>query len=150
MKIIKKQVDGQAELEVEIRYPEMDEYVRSLISRIENFDHVVYGTSNGRQCKIKINDIYYVESVDKRTFIYTETSVFYSALRLYQLFEKLKDCDFVQVSKFCIVNINALESIRSIHNSRLELTLINGNKINVSRTYLSGIKAAFAPKEKTE
>ena len=150
LKIIKKQVAGQTELEVEIRYSEMDEFVSSLVNRIEYFDHVVFGIKNERQFKIKISDVYYVESVDKRTFIYTESSVFYSPLKLYQLFETLKDYDFVQVSKFCILNINALESIRSILNSRLEAALINGNKINVSRTYLSGIKAAFMPKEKTK
>ncbi len=147
MKLIKKQIDGQAETEIEIRYDKLDTEVIKLIERIEQTENFIYGTDNGRQYKIRIGDIYYAESVDKKTFIYTKDAVFRSELRLYQLSEMLKADDFVQVSRFCIVNMNVLESIRTLFNSRLEVTLINGEKINVSRTYLNNINMAFASKE---
>lgn len=144
MKFIKKQLDGLAETEIEIRYAKMDNEVIKLIERIEQTESFIYGTDNGRRYKIRINDIYYAESVDKQTFIYTKKGVFRSELRLYQLIERLKADDFVQVSKFCVINMNVLESIRSLFNSRLEVTLTNGEKVNVSRTYLAKIKMAFA------
>ena len=144
MKVIKKQVAGQAEVEVEIRYAEMDAAVIDLMKRIERGDHYIFGTDNGRQYKIHASDIYYAESVDKKTFIYTKEAVFRSELRLYQLIAALREYDFIQVSKSCVINMNVLESIRTIVNSRLEAALINGEKIHVSRTYLAGIKAAFA------
>ena len=147
MKVIKKQIESQSEIEVEVRYAKMDSTVHGLIKRIEHFGRSIYGTDNGRQYKIQVGDIYYIESVDKKTFIYTKEAVFRSELRLYQLFEILKETDFVQVSKFCIVNMDVMESIRTLPGSRMESTLINGEKINVSRTYLSEIKAAFIAKE---
>lgn len=147
MKLIKKQINGQDETEVEIRYAQMDAAVSELIERIEQTANFIYGTDNGRQYKIRISDIYYAESVDKKTFIYTKDAVFRSELRLYQLIKMPKADDFVQVSKFCLINMNVLESIRTLFNSRLEVTLINGEKVNVSRTYLAKIKLAFASKE---
>lgn len=150
MKLIKKQINGQAEIEVEVRYDKLDAEVVKLFERIEQTDNFIYGTDNGRQYKIRTNDIYYAESVDKKTFIYTKEAVFRSELRLYQLGEILRANDFVQVSRFCIINMNVLESIRTLFNSRLEATLINGEKINVSRTYLSHVNMAFASKEECE
>ncbi|HWQ74703.1 MAG TPA: LytTR family DNA-binding domain-containing protein, partial [Syntrophomonas sp.] len=56
----------------------------------------------------------------------------------------------VQVSKSCLINMNVLESIRTLFNSRLEATLINGEKVNVSRTYLAAIRDAFVTMEEIE
>ncbi len=148
--LIKKQQDGLPEIEVELRYAVLDQTAQNLIKHIEQFDQHICGLDNGRQYKISVTDIYYIESVDKKTFIYTKTAVFRSELRLYQLHEKLKGFNFVQISKFCLVNINVMESIRSIANSRLEALLINGEKVNVSRTYLGNIKEIFARMEEAE
>jgi len=143
---MKKQSD-LAETEVEIRYTELNDDIRNLARRIEQYDSYICGPDSERQYRIRISDMYYVESVDKKTFIYTKTEVFRSELRLYELLEKVKDFDFVQVSKACIVNINVIDSIRSLVNSRLQATLTNNEKVNVSRTFLPQIKAAFSEKE---
>ena len=147
MKLIKKQIDEQTEIEVEIRFAEMNDEVAGLIQRIEKGEKTIYGTDNGRHYVIKINDIHYVENVDKKTFIYTKDSVFRSELRLYRITEMLSTEDFVQVSKSCVVNINIIESLQSLANSRLQATLSNGEKINVSRKFLPKIKAAFFREE---
>jgi DNA-binding LytR/AlgR family response regulator len=147
LKLIKKQIDGQFEVEVEVRYARMDSEVVKLIERIEKTESYIYGTDNGRQQKILTCDIFYVESVDKKTFIYTDGAVFRSELQLYKLIEILNTDDFVQISKSCLLNLDVLESIKTLPNSRLEATLINGEKLNVSRTYLTKIKMAFTSKE---
>jgi DNA-binding LytR/AlgR family response regulator len=147
VKLIKNQIDGQIEIEVEIRFAELDAEVVKLIERIEHIESFIYGTDSGRQYKIRTSDIYYAESVDKKTFIYTKDAVYRSEYRLYRLIEMLKASDFVQVSKSCLINMNVLDSIRTLFNSRLEVTLINGEKVNVSRTYLNNINMAFASKE---
>ena len=147
MKLIKKQIDGLREIEVELRYAVMDAEVTKLIDCIEQTEKYVLGTDNGRHHKIRVSDIYYAESIDKKTFIYTENSIFRTTLRLYQLFDSVKNINFIQISKFCFVNIDVLESVRVLSNSRLEATLINGEKIHVSRTYLNDLKKAFSSRE---
>ncbi len=92
---------------------------------------------------INILDIYYIESVDKKTFVYLENAVYRTDFRLYQLKDKLRAYGFVQISKSCILNINTLESIRPLFNSRMEATLKNGEKVNINRNYLNGVKNAL-------
>lgn len=87
-----------------------------------------------------VPEILYVESVDKRSFVYTKEMVYKSEKRLYQLEEDLREYDFVKASRTCLVNMNELECIKALANSRLEAVLTNGEKIIVSRTYLPEIK----------
>lgn len=146
MKLILTQCRELPETEVDIRYAEMDTGVQNLVKRIEQSDQYLYGEDNGRKYRILTNDIFYTESVDRKTFIYTKSEVFRSELKLYQLMDKLKGTDFVQVNKSCIININVLDNIKTLLNSRMEGTLSNGEKITISRTYIPAIKAAFTEK----
>lgn len=146
MKLILTQKPELAETEVEIRYSEMDSAVQGIVKRIEQGERYLYGEDNGRQYRILTDNIFYAECVDRKTFIYTKSEVFRSELKLYQLIDKLGSMDFVQVSKFCVLNINALENVKTLLNSRMEGTLTNGEKITISRTYLPAIKAAFIEK----
>ena len=143
MKLILTQCKELLETEVEIRYAEMSTQVKNLSKRIEQSEQYLYGEESGRQYRILLDDIFYVESVDRKTFIYTKSTVFRSELKLYQLLNKLGDTDFVQVSKSCILNISVLENIKTLYNSRMEGTLTNGEKITISRTYIPAIKVAF-------
>lgn len=144
MKLILTHQAGLAEAEVEIRYAEMNARLQSIVRRVETAESYLYGGDNGRQYRIAPDDILYIESVDRKTFIYTAKAVFRSELKLYQILERLADADFVQVSKACILNINALENVRMLLNSRMEGTLSNGERITISRTYLPAIRAAFS------
>jgi DNA-binding LytR/AlgR family response regulator len=92
---------------------------------------------------VNILDIYYIESVDKKTFVYLENAVYRTDFRLYQLKSKLQTYGFVQISKSCILNINVLDSIRPLFNSRMEAALKNGEKVNINRNYLNGVKKAL-------
>jgi DNA-binding LytR/AlgR family response regulator len=146
VKLTLTEVPELNETEVEIRYAEMDAQVESLARKIGQAEQYLHGEENGRQYRISISHILYAESVDRKTFIYTSDGVYRSELRLYQLLENLPGGDFVQVSKSCLVNIGALESVRTLLNSRMEGVLTSGEKITISRTYIPGIKAAFAGK----
>lgn len=132
-----KSVDN---IEVEIKYSEMTDEVYQIRKRLESFEKVLVGNIYGKQYPIRISDIYYIESVDRKTFIYTKDNVFRSELKLYVIKDELPSEEFVQVSKSCILNINILEYIENCINSKLEATLSNGEKICISRTYIPLIK----------
>lgn len=135
-----EQNSSQDDVEVLIRYAKMDSSIKRLALLVESFNNTVRCDSECGEILINISDIYYIESVDKRSFVYCSHAVYRTELRLYQLIEQLSNWGFIQVSKFCIININMLSSIRPLLNSRLEATLKNGERINVTRKYIAGIR----------
>lgn len=147
MKLKLSQQSGISETEVEIRYAKLGAKELKIINYIEQSEQYIYVTDNGRQYRVLMDDIFYAESVDRKTFIYTKDEVFRCELKLYQILDKLKPVDFVQVNKSCILNINTLDNIKTLLNSKMQGTLTNGEKITISRTYIPTIKAAFAEKE---
>ena len=139
MKLILKK-NPQVELTVIIEYPQQNGQLSRIVRKLKAEEKTLIGRESGRDYKVLIPDIFYIESVDKRVFIYTKDMVFKSEMRLYQLENELKEYDFVKVSRNCLVNINELVHIKVLANSRLEAEMSNGEKIIVSRTYIPEIK----------
>lgn len=135
-----EQDTARKEIEVSIKYPEINHDVRRLISLVRSVETKIICTAGGNEKLLNASDIYYIESVDKHTFIYCETEVYRTELRLYQLLEMLSPAGFVKISKSCILNIDVLDSVRPLLNSRMEATLKNGERLNVTRKYLTDIK----------
>ncbi len=142
--ILKLERDGsKREPEVLIKYSSMDEEVERLVALIQSADTRVKCRYDGKEKYVNVSDIYYIESVDKKTFIYGEKEVYQTDFRLHELEEKFGNIGFVRISKSCILNIRMLDVIRPLVNSRLEATLINGERVFVTRKYLSDIKSAL-------
>lgn len=131
------------DIEILVRYAEFNDRTERLISLIRTFDTSIKCHEEGSERLISASEILYIESVDKRTFVYTEKNIFQTNQRLYQLESDLAHLGFVRVSKSCIINIKALESIKPLFNSRMEATLKNGEKLYVTRKYLANIKRAL-------
>ncbi|MEM1484877.1 LytTR family DNA-binding domain-containing protein [Oscillospiraceae bacterium PP1C4] len=128
------------ELTVSIQYSQITNEVRQIEKLLKSLGKVLTGSDNGRTYQIPVSDIFYIESVDRKTFIYTKDKVFRSELKLYDLQDELLSSEFVRISKSTILNINVLESISTLINSKLETVLSNGEKLWVSRTYIPDIK----------
>ena len=126
--------------EIVVRCIELDRTLEDIISYIGIADKNVIGEHEGETCFIPMNDIYYFESVDKNIFIYTADHVYKCSARLYILEEQLADTYFSRISKTAILNLKKLRSVRSVKNAKLEGTLINDEKILISRQYVPEIK----------
>ena len=143
MKIKTEQDLSCNEIEVIIKYPQKNKQVHRIIDFLQSFDMQIKCAGDNTEQMINILDIYYIESVDKKTFVYLENTVYHTDFRLYQLKDKLRAYGIVQISKSCILSINTLESIRPLFNSRMEATLKNGEKVNINHNYLNGVKNAL-------
>jgi len=93
----------------------------------------------GKTYFCKQNAIYYIESVDKRTYIYTKDNCYETKYRLYELEEMLGGL-FVRCSKAMIINLRKIKSVKSDIGGRLETTLLNDEQIIISRSYVKEIK----------
>lgn len=129
------------ELEVLIRYASLDDDVQNLKNLLYSATQKIKCSLDGQKCLLTASQIYYIESVDKHTFVYCNEKVYSCEMRLYQLLELLSLSGFVQVSKSCIINIHFLEHIKPLRNSRLEATLSSGDRITITRKYLPTIRA---------
>lgn len=95
---------------------------------------------------LNLEEILYIESVDKKCFIYTADKVYESFNKLYELQQQLEQYLFVRINKSCIVNLNNISSIKTYIDRRLLITLSNNEQLIASRQYANGIKALLGVK----
>ena len=66
----------------------------------------------GTMVNVAQSAILYIESVDKKTFIYTENQVLLTDKRLYELEDILDKRDFFRCSKSTIIHLNKVEKLK--------------------------------------
>jgi len=142
-----EQRTSQKDIEILVTYPIKDKTVERIVSLIKSVDAQIECYSDDSTKFINVCDIYYIESVDKKTVVCCEKENYQNKSRLYQLYEKLAEHGFVQISKYCIMNTNKLEKITSLVNSHMEAVLSNGKCLYVTRKYLSEIKRILKENE---
>ena len=144
MMIVKLEQDlSLNDIEILIKYGTRYKDAQRIALMIESFNTRIKCSLEGGEKLVNTSDIYYFESVDKRTFVYCEKSVYRTDLRLYQLAEDFAHLGFVQINKACVLNINILDEVRPLINSRMEATLKNGGRLYITRKYLDNIKQAL-------
>ena len=146
MRIEKRQVEGQP-LTVIVEYPEWNNSVESLIGKIEKMDLSFVGRNEDRSVSIGISDIYYIENVERKLFLYTRDEVFRLDGTMPDIESRITDTGLVRISRTCIMNTDKLKEVRQIRNSHLEAVMDNDEKLIVSRKYLPDIKKVFKKEE---
>ena len=84
MKIKTEQDLSCNEIEVIIKYPQKNKQVHRIIDFLQSFDMQIKCAGDNAEQIINILDIYYIESVDKKTFVYLENTVFFVAFNSLQ------------------------------------------------------------------
>ncbi|MBP5605603.1 MAG: LytTR family transcriptional regulator DNA-binding domain-containing protein, partial [Ruminiclostridium sp.] len=115
----------------------------ALVRRISSLEIGFNADLDGRQVRIGPDEIYYIESVERKLFIYTAKEVYRLDSSVSEVEEKTADTALVRISRTCIMNTDHLREIRQIKNSHLEAVLDNGEKLIVSRKYLKDVKKVF-------
>ncbi|MBR5067244.1 MAG: LytTR family transcriptional regulator [Lachnospiraceae bacterium] len=142
MQIVTRKVEGKP-LTVTIEYPEYTESVKGLIKKIKGLDISFSAFAEDGQMRIALADVFYIENVDRKVFLYTEKDVYRLNASMAEIEKIAKDSDLVRISRICIMNTSHLSGIRQLKNSHLEAMLDNGEKLIVSRKYLHDIKRRF-------
>ncbi len=146
MKIIIDEQKAAQYIEVTIVCARADRRILEMVARLRMFDRKVTGTADGRTRILSAEDILFIESVDKRTFIYTADEVLETSLRLYEMEERLADCDFLRIAKGCIVNFRAITALEPNINGRIIATLENKERVTISRQYAPVVKSKLGLK----
>ena len=118
------------EPEIVIRCREMDERVVRMIAALRAAEQKLAGVRNGRTFVVDPAEVYYAESVDKRTFLYTADAIYESPLRLYEMEERFGAGDFFR----------AVKSLSPMLGGKIEVLLENNERLMVSRQYVPGLR----------
>jgi DNA-binding LytR/AlgR family response regulator len=140
MKIIINEVKDIEDIEIVINCKTIDENVTRVISKLKALEDKITGNKDGKIFILDTNEIFYFESVDKKTFIYMDKDVFETHLRLYELEDRLKNTDFFRASKSTIINLRKVKNIVPMFGGRIEILLDNDEKLVVSRQYVPSLK----------
>lgn len=143
MRIFKEQHKELSDTEVLIRYAERTEQVDEIEHLLHTLEKTIPARQDGKLITLFPKDIFYIESVDKKTFIYGQKKVYSSQDKLYQLEELLADCGFLRIRKNCLVNRHKLTGLKILPNSHIEASLKNGERLLVTRKYISTIRQSF-------
>lgn len=125
---------------LEIHCHAVSDEVREIIAFVKSRQGQLSGTLDDRQYEISVTDIFYIEAVDNRSFIYTKGNVYESRQKLYELEEILKEKHFLRISKSTILNLMKVSSIKPATNGRFTAVLNSGEQIIISRKYVPDLK----------
>ena len=125
---------------VKIHCKDITDEVKRLKRHIDNFSTGISGTEDGNTYIVSPNDIFYIESVDKKTFIYTEDKVLSTDKRLYELEEILDNRDYFRCSKSVIINLNKVVKLKPEITRNILATLSNDEVVVISRRYATELK----------
>ena len=145
MKVILEKVKSPEDEGAHIRAVDITEEIRSAVDLLENNCRSIPVTlireerSTGENYMLGTNLIYYTESIDKRTYVYTKEECYETKYRLYEL-EDMLSTNFLRVSKSLVVNIRKVRSVKSELNGRMTAELLNGERIVISRSYVKDLK----------
>lgn len=89
---------------------------------------------------LDVEEIIYIESVDRKCFIYTAKEVFESDYKLYELEKSLEENGFLRVSKACLIRLKSIRSLQADIDRRIRITMSNGEQLIASRFYANELK----------
>ncbi|MCH5270362.1 MAG: LytTR family transcriptional regulator DNA-binding domain-containing protein [Lachnospiraceae bacterium] len=131
---------------VTITCKERNALVERLIAAIQMIDKQIMVMHEGNITALNLEEILYIESVDRKCFLYTAEKVYESFNKLYELEQQLAQYFFVRINKSCVVNLKNINSIKTYINRRLLITLSNEEQLIVSRQYADEIKVLLGVK----
>lgn len=140
MKITVHTGTEEKEIKISITCQSMTPEVERILSMLHMLNKQLTGYKAGEMYLIEAADVLYIDTADKRTFLYTKNEIYETTLKLYELEEQLEDADFFRANKSCIINFRHIASLKSELNRRLLVTMTNGEKLIVSRQYAEYVK----------
>lgn len=139
-KITITQIDKTENEEIIVRCHEIDEEVIGIVERLKRNNNILLGSKENEVFRINYKDIFYIESVDNKTFICLKENVYESKLKLYEIEQQLQNTGFFRCSKAMILNIAKIRSVSPALNGRFEAKLFNNETVIISRQYVPLLK----------
>lgn len=139
MKVNLEQVKSKEEEEAIIKAVTVTDEITGAIELLEGGSKGIAVIKDDQVHIIKASAVYYIESVDKKTFVYTKDVCYDCKYRLYEL-ETMLGGYFMRCSKSMIINLKKVRNVKSQLSGRIDATLINDEIVVISRGYVKEVK----------
>ena len=140
MKITINVEPSAAETSLLVTCKELTPQVEKLLAAIRILDKQITANKGDSVCLIDLADIFYIEALERKTFIYTDKEVFDSEMKLYELEAALAQYNFVRVSKNTICSLSKIKTLKSEVDRKIKITMENGYQIIASRMYADELR----------
>ena len=140
MKIVMEQPATGEEDQIIVKCRNMTPEMMELIHRIQMQSYVLTGYVGDTIHKVPPSDVFYIETVNGRTFLYGKQDVYEVKQKLYELEENLGASDFLRISKSTLLNLSKIKTLVPALSGRLEAVLKNDEKVIISRQYVGELK----------
>ena len=118
---------------------EVTKEIQDAVIALEGNYHVITASDHDKIVILNPDEINMARVENEQVVLYGEKRQFLSNKRLYQIAAQLGR-DFIQISRFTIVNLRFIDSVRPSFNGLMHISLKNGETDYISRKYLPGFK----------
>lgn len=134
------------DMEIVVTCNKLTPKVEKILTALRMMDCQMIGKKDNEIHILDIAQIIYIESVERKCFIYTADDVYESDFPLYELERQLAEYGFFRVSKSFLIHLPSIHSLKADINRRIRITMVNGEQIIASRQYAEGLKKRLGVK----
>lgn len=132
--------ENATDLKISVTCKRLTSDVEKIIAALRMMNHQLTAKKDGEIHLLDISRIIYIESVDRKCFIYTSDEIYESEFRLYELEQQLEEYGFFRVSKSFLIHLQNIQSLKADIDRRIRVTMSNGEQIIASRQYAEKLK----------
>lgn len=150
MKVNINIISSELEEEVNFSIHNVNEKINEAIELLTSSKKIIkylLVKKEDKHYKVNIDEVFYIESIDRKVFIYTKAETYEISEKLYILEEQLSSNNFLRISKSMLLNINKIYSFYPKLSGNLEALLTNKEKVIISRRYVSNLKSKLGMRD---
>jgi len=132
--------DSVTETEIVITCNRLTPEIETMLATLRILNQQLTVMKGEEVILLDVSGIIYIETVDRKTFVYTKEAVYESKLKLYEVEARLCESGFIRASKSCLIHLRHIKSLRTDIDRRIRVTFESGEQILVSRQYADDLK----------
>ena len=135
MRFIKTKEENLDENYLELHYDEIDSETAAVLERLRPALKYIEGNVDGKRLTLPLTDMFYFETVDRKTFGYTRDICIEVKETLQSIIDEYENAGFVRISKSSIVNLYKIKRLQGDLNMRTMIYLNNDECLVMNRGY---------------
>ena len=124
------------ENEVILRCAQLDDEMLRVLSLLRSgMQKLLVWNEQRETLPLSVSKVVYCETVEEKTFVYTQDGIYQTALSLAELEDRWGDLGLFRAGKSSVVNLHEIQKLKNCGSGRIEALLTTGEKMIISRRY---------------